>query len=239
MTVDKIVIFDARGPMAHFRRPDTLGTHATYPFITRTALRGLIASVLGREEMPEHTRSGVRLLSPVRTVTHEMSMHGKRWEGSGSDNSFNRPTSIELIVKPAYRLFYSGEFSDELAARLSESRSHFHTYLGAAYCLTFPRLVSLVDASCMEPLEWRTAEHLETSTVVPSGCVRRLDVTDGRQYARVGGLLYEHIGGRRFRGTINLLYEVHGRSIRFKPAKNADVAVEFVKTSEEGVVCLW
>jgi CRISPR-associated protein Cas5h len=31
----RIVAFDVRGPLAHYRRPDTLGTHASYPFITR------------------------------------------------------------------------------------------------------------------------------------------------------------------------------------------------------------
>lgn len=240
METNNLVVLEARGTMAHFRRPDTLGTHATYPFITRTALRGLIASLLGRDSLPEETLCGVRLLSPVRTITHELSMHGKTWEaGSGAEASFSRPTSIELIVNPAYRLFYSGEFADALADRLSRSQSHFHTYLGAAYCLTFPRLVAAVDAANMDQLDWQTAEHLETSTVVPAKCVRHLDAANGQQYARVGGVLYQHIGHRRFRGTINLLYEVHGKPIRFEPNRDANVPVVFVRTSNEGVVCLW
>jgi CRISPR-associated protein Cas5h len=44
--MSQIVAFDLRGPVAHYRRPDTLGTHASYPFIPRTALRGLIGAVL-------------------------------------------------------------------------------------------------------------------------------------------------------------------------------------------------
>lgn len=240
MDTNHLVVFEARGAVAHFRRPDTLGTHATYPFITRTALRGLIASLLGRDSLPEETRCGVRLLSPIRTVTHELSMHGKTWEaGSGAEASFSRPTSIELIVKPAYRLFYSGEFAGSLADRLRQSQSHFHTYLGAAYCLTFPRLVAALDPSQLEQLEWESAENLETWTVVPAKCVRRLEVTEGQQYARVGGVLYEHIGDRRFRGTINLLYEVHGKPICFEPNPDAEVPVTFVRAANEGVVCLW
>jgi CRISPR-associated protein Cas5h len=167
-------------------------------------------------------------------------MHGKTWEaGSGAEASFSRPTSIELIINPAYRLFYCGELADALAERLSRSQSHFHTYLGAAYCLTFPRLVAAMDGADVDHVDWRTSDHLVTSTVVPAKCVRRLETTDGQQYARVGGVLFEHIGDRRFRGTINLLYEVHGKPIRFQPNKDADVAVAFVRTSDEGVVCLW
>jgi CRISPR-associated protein Cas5h len=237
---NNLVVFEARGAVAHFRRPDTLGTHASYPFITRTALRGLIASILGRESLPETTRCGVRLLSPVRTVTHELSLHGKTWEaGSGAEASFSRPTSIAVVAKPAYRLYSPRDFADALAERLAGSRSHYHTYLGAAYCLTFPRLVARLDRSHLETVEWRSAECLETATVVPARCVRRLEVTDGQQYARVGGVLYQHIGGRRFRGTINLLYEVHGKPISFQPQADADVAAAFVRTAEEGVVCLW
>jgi CRISPR-associated protein Cas5h len=107
-----LVIFETRSAIAHFRRPDTLGTHATYPFITRTALHGLIASVLGRESLPEPTRCGIRLLSPVTSVTQELSMHGKTWTaGSGAEATFSRPTSIEILVNPSYRLFYHGELA--------------------------------------------------------------------------------------------------------------------------------
>src|SRR5947208_440818 len=99
-----VVVFEVRGALAHFRRPDTLGTHATYPFIPRTALRGMIASILGLQELPGDARAGIRLLSPVRTVAQELSLHGKTWEAaSGPPSSFHRPTAIELVVEPHYR----------------------------------------------------------------------------------------------------------------------------------------
>ena len=109
MSEMSVLAFELRSGMAHFRRPDTLGTHASYPFITRTALHGLIASILGLESLPESPRCGIRLLRPVRTVAHEMSMLGKGWVGGGSD--FNRPTAIELVVNPHYRVYYQGSFT--------------------------------------------------------------------------------------------------------------------------------
>lgn len=238
MTHD-LAVFETRGSIAHFRRPDTLGTHASYPFFTRTSLRGLIASVLGMQALPASTLCGLQLLSPVRTVTHELSMHGKTWEaGSGAEASFSRPTSIELVVSPAYRVYYQGEYVEELEARLSASRSQYHTYLGAAYCLTFPRWVDRINQSNLETIDWVSQSSIETATVVPAKCVRKLENHTGRQYSRVGGMLYEHLGDRRFRGSINMLYEVTAKSLTFQPAET-DLAVRFVNTQDYGVICLW
>jgi len=35
----KLLVFDLAADLGHFRRPEYTATHATYPFITRTALR--------------------------------------------------------------------------------------------------------------------------------------------------------------------------------------------------------
>lgn len=237
--MDDLAVFEARGPIAHFRRPDTLGTHASYPFFTRTSVRGLIASVLGLQSLPDSTLCGLQLLNPVRTVTHELSMHGKTWEaGSGAETSFSRPTAIELVVNPAYRIFYQGEHVAELESRMLASHSHYHTYLGAAYCLTFPRWIARLPSDQLESFAWREQSLIETSTIVPSKCVRRLDNRVGRQYARVGGMLYEHLGERRFRGSINLLYEVTTKPLSFQPTQ-AELNVRFICTKDFGVVCLW
>jgi len=235
-----LVIFEARSAIGHFRRPDTLGTHATYPFITRTALHGLIASVLGLDTLPDATRCGIRLLSPVASVTQELSMHGKTWTaGSGAESTFSRPTSIEILVNPSYRLFYQGELAEQLTGRLAHSHSQYHTYLGAAYCLTVPRFLRNVPDDELQEVTPGSGDEIEATTVVPSAAVQRLCSQPGRQYARVGGLLYEHLGGRRFRGTINLLYEVHGHSIRFQLVQPTDPRWRFVQVPDEGVVCLW
>src|SRR5271166_3822244 len=118
--MDRVVVFELRGSLAHYRRPDTLGTHASYPFLPRTTLRGLVAAVLGLEELPSQARCGLRLLGPVVTVTQQLSMHGKKWVGAGPNESFHRPTSVELVIKPHYRVFYSGPLTDDLATRMEK-----------------------------------------------------------------------------------------------------------------------
>jgi CRISPR-associated protein Cas5h len=237
-----LLIFDLRGPLAHFRRPDTLGTHASYPFITRTALRGLVGAVLGLDELPAEVRTGIRLLAPVRSVAQELSLHGKTWVArSGNPDSFHRPTSIELIVQPHYRIYYMGPLAEELGARLRARQSHFHTYLGSAFCLTVPEWVKALEVD--EPERTSRDRELTCVSVVPSPAVAQLHPREGRQYARVGGLLREHLGpfhARRFRGTLAVVYEVNGGSLTFSPHPAAsDSFWHFFDLPEEGTVCLW
>lgn len=237
-----ILIFDLRGPLAHFRRPDTLATHASYPFFTRTALRGLVGSVLGLTELPADVRAGLRLLTPVRTVAQELSLHGKTWEaGSGRADSFHRPTSIELVVQPHYRIYYAGPYADELRRRLEAQQSHFHTYLGSAFCLTVPEWVRAVEAA--QPMTVEPGRLLTCVTVVPAPAVARLLPQGDCQYARVGGLLREHLGPfpeRRFRGTLAVLYEVNGGPLIFESAQDGlDASWQFYELPDEGTACLW
>ena len=238
--MSQVVAFDLRGPMAHYRRPDTLGTHASYPFIPRTALRGLIGAVLGldgSELLPAEARTGLRLCGPVRTVAQELSLHGKTWTvGSGKVNEFHRPTSIELVVNPHYRVYYAGPGLDELADRLGRGQSVYHTYLGSAFCLTVPERMEVKPA---EPL-LAGMNRLTCATVVPSAAVGSIpDLSNGQRVARVGGLFVDHIGGRRFRGTVSVLYDPDGGPLTFAPKAVADAFWEFRQVPGEGVVCLW
>jgi len=233
-----IIIFEIRGAMAHFRRPDTMGTQSTYPFITRTALRGLAASILGRATLPSEVLCGIQLLAPVRTVAQEITMHGKSWVSGGDEKSFHRPTAIELVVRPHYRIYYSGPFGEELAVRLQAGQSHYHTYLGSAYCLTFPKWVESISVA--EPELLRDSEPIVCQSVVPSLAVKHLLPQEGDQYARVGGVVLEHVGERRFRGTISVLYEVNGGALRFFPAVSAETAPwEFHSLPGGTKICLW
>src|SRR5262249_20478043 len=221
---------------------DTFATHASYPFIPRTALRGLIGAILGEEYraegdvLPAAARCGLRLLAPVRTVAQELSLHGKTWDGQqGAPASIHRPTSIELIVQPRYRVFYAGPRAEELAGRLERKESVFHTYLGCAFCLTFPEWVG---ARAAKPVPADRAP-VQCETVVPSPAVARLAMTEGAQYARVGGMLREHVGGRRFRGAVAGIYERSGRPVVVEPGGRCAAGCQFLDVEGEGTVCLW
>ena len=231
-----VLIFDLKGSLGHFRRPDTTATHATYPFITRTALRGILGAILGLEEfVHEGAFTGVRLMAPVRKSIQRLSMLGKGFLGNGPE--FNRPTTIELLVAPHYRVYYTGPYLEDLARSIEQRHSVYHTYLGSAFALTVPEWVGVVRGA---PSQVDPDTPLMTSTVVPTHVIRRVLIDDEAQLSRAGGVLYQYLGSRRFRGTINLLYDVNGGAIRFHPLPGPYVPdVKFVDLDGEGTICLW
>lgn len=232
----QVLVFDLKAPLAHFRRPDTTATHVTYPFMTRTALRGLLGSVLGMEEFHGEAWTGIQLCAPVKTISQELSLLGKKFLG-GSGDTLNRPTSIELVVKPHYRIYYSGEHLYELTERIQGKRSHYHTYLGSAFALTVPEYVGLLN---MEVLTSFSGKKLVSPTVVPAHLVEQLSLMAGVQYGRAGGIHYEHLGNRRFRGGINFIYEVNGKPIHYIPKTLATTpTVKLVQSEDDEVMCLW
>ena len=139
-----VLTFTLRGDIAHFRQPDTTITQATYPFPPRPTLHGLLGAILGinnttpewKEFLCGEHYLGITLLSPIKTVCMQLSLLGKGFLGSGKE--FNRPTSVELVVSPAYRVYYAGERVMDLAEKIRNCQSVFPTYLGSTYCLTFP-----------------------------------------------------------------------------------------------------
>lgn len=232
----KILVFDLKGDVAHFRRPDTTATHASYPFITRSALRGLLGSVLGLPEFLGEGWAGIELLSPVKTSVQELSLLGKGFLGSGA--AFNRPTAIELVVQPHYRIYYHGDYQEELTRFIAAGKSTYHTYLGSAFALTVPRFVDIID--CTELYLHQLQDYLPTIGVVPTHIIKKLHLKPGAQYARVGGMQYEYLGERRFRGTINLVWEVNGNQVIFLPTSNTEgPPVKVVRLPSKEVIILW
>lgn len=246
----KILVFDLKSKIAHFRLPDTTVTHGSYPFIPRTTLHGLLASVLGLKSLespanldsqaeyePEHF-VGIRLMAPVKSVFQKLSMLGKGWAPSGS--AFNRPVSLEILVNPHYRVFYEGPYVRELETMIKQRRSKYHTYMGSCYCLVFPEYVDAVEAREYHiPPGW-----ISTRTVVPSFVIDKLDPQPGSEYARAGGLHYRYLGGRQFSGTLNMVYEIRGNPLVFKPykrmiEKGQTPVARFYEFKGGEIICMW
>jgi len=240
---DEVLVFSIKGPLAHFRQPDTTATHATYPFPPRPTIHGLLASVLGMNFdseagevfLQEEHFVGLTLLNPVRTVCAQMSMHGKGFTGGGGD-SFNRLTTVELVVSPHYQVCYAGNRLAELAERFRARQSVFHTYLGSAYCLTFPVFQGLYPL--LEVLSGENeARHF--SCVVPQKIVREISVESGRNYAVARAVPYRHTGGRVFEETLNVLYETNGRPLKIMIQKKPEIACKYIRLPDGKLVCLW
>ena len=73
------VIFDIR-IVAHFRRPDTVVTHHSYPFITGLRCSG-VSAILGEEDLEGERWFGLRLMNRVSSSFQQCRCLGKvGWE---------------------------------------------------------------------------------------------------------------------------------------------------------------
>lgn len=226
----KGIAFDIRGSIGHFRRPDTTATQMTYPFITPTAAKGLVGAILGIEDFVTADQVGIELLRPVKTVAQQMSMLGK-----DAGAAFNRPTTIELLVNPAYRIYYAGEeYTEQLIKSLVEERSVYTTYLGAAYALTKPVLYRVYhDVSSAAVKE----KEIESKSVVPIAIIKEIALKPDRYYCRAGGFLRQYKGRRTFEKSVDFLYEKDGKPIAFIPRMDALQDFRLVNFGEE-FICL-
>lgn len=206
----KGVAFDVRGSIGHFRRPDTTATQLTYPFITPTAAKGLVGAILGIEDFVTSDQVGIELLRPVRTVAQQMSMLGKDAGGT-----FNRPTTIELLVNPAYRIYYTGEeYTEQLVEFLVQEKAVYTTYLGTAYALTKPILYRVYSDVSFEVLE---ETKVTSKSVVPAALIEQIDLQPDRYYCRAGGYLRLYKGQRTFEKSVDFIYEKDGKPVVFRP----------------------
>lgn len=224
----KTIIFDIKGKIAHFRRPDTTATQLTYPFITPTAVKGLVGSILGITDFTTIDKVGIQLLNPVLTSSQQLSMLGK-----DTGKTFNRPTTVELLVNPAYRIYYAGnEYTDQLQKALEAGHSVYHTYLGTAYALTKPELVDVCNAE-----DIGAELVITTKTVVPTNIIEKLIFEEDRYYKRAGGFMLNYKGNRIFEKSISFLYEKDGKPIRFKRKEMFNENIQVVNV-KENIVCL-
>lgn len=222
--------FDVKGKLAHFRRPDTTATHMTYPFITPTAARGLVGAILGIEDFTTNDKIGIQLLNPVISVAQQMSMLGK------DGGTFNRPTTIELLINPAYRIFYIGnEYGDQLLLSLKEDSAVYPTYLGSAYALTKP--VFFKEYNQIKDIR-NSATHLNTKTVIPISIIKDIQFESDRDYSRAGGFMLNYKGNRTFEKSIDFIYERSGKPITFELASDVLSSDIQVVQLEEEIVCL-
>lgn len=222
----KTVVFDIKGKIGHFRRPDTTVTQLTYPFITPLAVKGLVGAILGTTDFVTKDKIGIQLLNPVRTSVQQLSMLGE-------SGTFNRPTTVEFLVNPAYRIYYAGEeYVDELYDKLINNASVYPTYLGVAYALTFPKLVYYV-----ENIEIINDEiDIKTLSVVPIPAIRELIFEGNHHYNRAGGFMKNYLGERQFEKSISYIYEKDMRNIKFSFQPNEE---ECLVTRIEGeFICL-
>ena len=152
----KALVFDIMGELAHFRAYYTNASSISYAFPPRTAIVGIIASILGFERdsyykilSPQNCDVSISILNPIRKYIQSINYvrtkadedHFKTFDFAVLiylERKINTyPISIELVVPEKdflkYRVYFSTKnekIYKDLKERLEQSRFFYPVYLG-------------------------------------------------------------------------------------------------------------
>jgi CRISPR-associated protein Cas5h len=173
-SIQKILSFDLSGDYAIFRRPYSTTSPLTYPVPTRTAIAGLLASILGRnrdsyyEEFSyENSRIGIQLLSPIKKMLLGLNLVDTKKGYYLWDIPENPRTQIlyEVLKDIHWRIYvwlkYDTSYED-LKRRLESHTTVYTPYLGMAQMLADFKFVKEYNI-----VERKEGDQDSIATIVP------------------------------------------------------------------------
>jgi len=230
MDLDKILIFDLTGPMAHFRKFYTNSSALTYGFPPRTALMGIVAAILGYERDSYYeeldrgrfavavkvpTRRLIQTVNYVRTKREDLILLRRLGRVSGTQTllEFLVPGGEDRLLR--FRLFFahpSAALLGQAADRLKEGRPCFPLYLGITECLATARYVNLFKTQEFQTIAPGTTVQL--TSVLNVAHLELIDLPTAYAPRLVRERApYAFGAGRMLRPSIACIYDATGKPL--------------------------
>jgi CRISPR-associated protein Cas5h len=224
--MNKILIFDLEGTIAHFRKFYTNSSSLSYAFPPRTVIIGLLAGILGYERdtyydifSSENCNIGLSIKKPIRkliqTVNYIRTKDVKELTGSGGHTQipieFVLPQVGEKILK--YRIYFlhkKDEILNNLKEKLKKGNVEYPPYLGLTEC---PAKVSLVDDEGEISLIRDLHNPMEIITVIPIDKVENITFQEGYKYMKEDKVPVEFTNERRIKKISSYIYEQNCKPI--------------------------
>lgn len=154
LNLEKVLVFDIKGPMAHFRKYYTNSSSLSYLFPPRTVVVGLIAGLLGLPSERHTNKKGdvyyekfdeerclvaVSLKSKVRRIMQTVNYIRTKSLSEVDGSAGGTQIPLEILLPESdneitYRIYFyhvdEGEIYDNLKRRLEEQRCIFPPYMG-------------------------------------------------------------------------------------------------------------
>ena len=161
----KLLIFDVWSDYAHYKKAEATTSPLTHTIPTGTALKGLIAAILGFKRDSYYLRFeearmrfGVRILNPVKKITLNQNILNTKdgkgfflWDRKENPRS---PTPYQYLKDVKYRIYVSiesQEIYNKLKQLLKEHKCVYTPYLGisemiANFCFVGETEVTVQEA---------------------------------------------------------------------------------------------
>lgn len=143
METKKTLVFDIWGDYAHFKKIYVTTSALTYSLPFKTTIYGLVGAIIGLDNKKnsylnyfneKNCQLAIQVINPVKIQRININLSPK--PGPIKDN--RKPTTMEYIVKPYFRIFFShtnGEIYNSLKENLGEKKTVYTPVLGLAHCL--------------------------------------------------------------------------------------------------------
>lgn len=143
MNPDKVIVFDIWGRYAHFKKIYVTTSALTYVVPFKTSIYGLIGAILGLDNNENdylsnfnetNCKIGIQIISPIKVQRLNINLSDKPGPIKGS----RKPTMMEYVVNPYYRIFFShsnNSLRKNLLNNLKEKKTVYTPVLGLANCL--------------------------------------------------------------------------------------------------------
>lgn len=143
MEIKKALVFDIWGDYAHFKKIYVTTSALTYSLPFKTTIYGLVGAIIGLDNKKNsyldyfdesNCQLAIQVINPIRIQRININLSPK----PGPIRNNRKPTTMEYIVKPHFRIFFShsnDEIYNSLKDKLEEKKSVYTPVLGLAHCL--------------------------------------------------------------------------------------------------------
>lgn len=225
----QVIVFDVSSSFGFFRKNFTTTNALTFSVIPRSAVEGLIGSIVGidRESFPgllESSKVAVQLMSPVKKINIKY-MHINRfwWEESLSRYLNGKqfvlyetrkqiavPASVEFLVNPKYRIYVDTnkeEINSNLITHLRDKKSFYTPYLGGSSMIASIKYVGEFGYESVN----NKGGYLPVSSLIPFfDKIPSIKFESGLTVATEEDISFHITNERKSLGTYSVIYNNSG-----------------------------
>lgn len=234
--IDRLIIFDLKGSIAHFRKFYTNSSSLSYAFPPRTSIVGMIAGILGYERDTyyeifniDSCKIALSLRKPIRKIMQTVNyLQTKESEGgleglTGSRGHTSIP--VEWILPICYgeilqyRIYFfhrDDELVNKFITTLQNNSFVYPPYLGITECIGKVTLVDICESSKIEEKLVTNSEMIEISTIVPIEKINSFDLIPGNKYMKEDRVPVSFNAHRVVTKVTGYVYEKNCKPIKVK-----------------------
>lgn len=225
--MESLLIFDLKGPFAHFRVFYTNSSSLTYGFPPRTVVTGIVAGILGLEKDSyyddfscQNCKVAISIRTPFRKVMQTVNYVRTKDIKEINLSAGRTQIPLEILLPPpgedflSYRVyFYHPHYQEELKVLLQMGKARFPPYLGLTEFIGKVEFVDFVDKNAIIA-EKGDSERIDIHSVLPLSKLqeRSLRLEGGKQYVKE--LMPVEFNSQRVARTANFFYERNGKTVK-------------------------